>query len=72
MTYDELFAFDHAADAAAEGQVQAELRWAQAGKYTYSLYYMSNSYMGCDQDYNFSIETGEAANGDEGSGLDSN
>ena len=44
----------------------------RAGKYTYSLYYMSNSYMGWDQEYNFSMEIGEATSGDEGSGLDSN
>lgn len=25
------------------------------GEYTYTLYYMSDSYMGCDQEYKFNI-----------------
>ena len=39
--------------------------------YSYSLYFMSDSYMGCDQEYKFSLDIGEAGSGDEGSGSES-
>lgn len=29
------------------------------GKHDYTLYYMSDSYLGCDQEYKFSIEVGD-------------
>lgn len=29
------------------------------GHYEYTLYYMSDSYMGCDQEYKFSINVGD-------------
>merc|ERR1711973_35721 len=41
------------------------------GKYSYSLYYMSDSYMGCDQEYKFNLDIGEAGSGGEESGSDS-
>jgi len=41
------------------------------GKYSYSLYFMSDSYMGCDQEYKFNLEIGEAGSGGEESGSDS-
>ncbi|XP_037092466.1 putative U5 small nuclear ribonucleoprotein 200 kDa helicase [Pollicipes pollicipes] len=37
------------------------------GKHTYVLYFMSDSYMGCDQEYKFSLQVGEA-DSDSGSG----
>ena len=42
----------------------------RAGQHNYSLYYMSDSYCGCDQEYKFSLEVGEARAG-EGSGSES-
>merc|ERR1712211_194830 len=33
------------------------------GKYSYSLYFMSDSYMGCDQEYKFNLDIGEAGVG---------
>merc|ERR1711899_58288 len=41
------------------------------GKYSYSLYFMSDSYMGCDQEYKFNLDIGEAGSGGEESGSDS-
>merc|ERR1711976_863001 len=32
----------------------------RAGQYSYSLYFMSDSYMGCDQEYKFNLDIGEA------------
>ncbi|KAL3205212.1 hypothetical protein MRX96_011115 [Rhipicephalus microplus] len=29
------------------------------GDHTYTLYYMSDSYMGCDQEYRFTIHVGQ-------------
>merc|ERR1712032_1318349 len=40
-------------------------------KYSYSLYFMSDSYMGCDQEYKFNLEIGEAGSAGEDSGSDS-
>ena len=39
------------------------------GQYSYSLYFMSDSYMGCDQEYKFNLDIGEAR--EDGSGTDS-
>ena len=39
--------------------------------FSYSLYFMSDSYMGCDQEYKFNLDIGEAGSGDEGSGSES-
>ncbi|CAK9183443.1 unnamed protein product [Ilex paraguariensis] len=41
---------------------------AEAGKKTYTLYFMCDSYMGCDQEYSFSIDVKEAAGLDDDSG----
>ena len=38
---------------------------------SYSLYFMSDSYMGCDQEYKFNLDIGEAGSGGEESGSDS-
>ncbi|KAK2558441.1 U5 small nuclear ribonucleoprotein 200 kDa helicase [Acropora cervicornis] len=38
------------------------------GTYSYTLFFMCDSYMGCDQEYPFKINVGEAASGDEESG----
>jgi pre-mRNA-splicing helicase BRR2 len=39
--------------------------------FSYSLYFMSDSYMGCDQEYKFDLTIGEAGSADEGSGSES-
>ena len=39
------------------------------GRYHYVLYYMSDAYMGCDQEYKFSIDVREAES-DSGSDSD--
>ena len=41
------------------------------GRHAYVLYYMSDSYMGCDQEYKFSVDVHEAESGSD-SGSDSN
>lgn len=38
------------------------------GHYSYTLFFMCDTYMGCDQEYPFKINVGEAASGDEDSG----
>ncbi|CAL0310752.1 unnamed protein product [Lupinus luteus] len=42
---------------------------ADAGKKSYVLYFMCDSYLGCDQEYGFNLDVKEA-NGDEDSGRD--
>ncbi|XP_030527383.2 DExH-box ATP-dependent RNA helicase DExH12-like [Rhodamnia argentea] len=37
----------------------------EAGKKTYSLYFMCDSYLGCDQEYNFTVDVGEPMAADE-------
>ncbi|KAK4591715.1 hypothetical protein RGQ29_016236 [Quercus rubra] len=41
---------------------------ADAGKKPYTLYFMCDSYLGCDQEYSFSVDIKEAAGPDEDSG----
>jgi len=41
------------------------------GNYSYSLYYMCDSYMGCDQEYKFSLDIKEPESGGEESGSES-
>ncbi|GMY20968.1 DExH-box ATP-dependent RNA helicase DExH12-like [Fagus crenata] len=41
---------------------------ADAGKKPYTLYFMCDSYLGCDQEYNFNVDIKEAAGPDEDSG----
>jgi pre-mRNA-splicing helicase BRR2 len=41
---------------------------ADTGRKSYTLYFMCDSYLGCDQEYNFSVDVGEAAGPDEDSG----
>ncbi|XP_042508721.1 DExH-box ATP-dependent RNA helicase DExH12-like [Macadamia integrifolia] len=38
---------------------------AEAGEKSYTLYYMCDSYMGCDQEYEFSLDVREAGAGDD-------
>ncbi|KAL6146910.1 hypothetical protein ACLB2K_057586 [Fragaria x ananassa] len=35
---------------------------AEAGKKTYTLYFMCDSYLGCDEEHNFTVDVKEAAN----------
>ncbi|KAJ4702368.1 DExH-box ATP-dependent RNA helicase [Melia azedarach] len=41
---------------------------AEAGKKTYMLYFMCDSYLGCDQEYSFTVDVKEAGGADEDSG----
>jgi len=41
------------------------------GNYSYSLYFMCDSYMGCDQEYKFSLDIKEPESGGEESGSES-
>ena len=43
----------------------------RAGQYIYSLYYMSDNYCGCDQEYKFSLDISESRE-EDGSGSESN
>ena len=38
---------------------------ANPGQHSYTIYFMSDSYMGCDQEYKFTIDVKEAAGSDE-------
>ncbi|EOY19725.1 U5 small nuclear ribonucleoprotein helicase, putative isoform 2 [Theobroma cacao] len=40
----------------------------EAAKKAYTLYFMCDSYLGCDQEYNFTVDAKEAAGPDEDSG----
>ena len=42
---------------------------ADAGRKSYSLYFMCDSYLGCDQEYGFTVDV-NADGGDEDSGRD--
>lgn len=49
-------------------KLKAKLDFAapsEAGKKSYTIYLMCDSYMGCDQEYNFTLDVKEAADGDE-------
>ena len=35
------------------------------GKYSYTLFFMSDSYLGCDQEYKINLDIGEARSGGE-------
>jgi pre-mRNA-splicing helicase BRR2 len=41
------------------------------GNYEYTLYFMSDCFMGCDQEYKFSVDVGDYQSEDEESGSDS-
>ncbi|KAI7987180.1 DExH-box ATP-dependent RNA helicase DExH12 [Camellia lanceoleosa] len=40
----------------------------EAGNKTYTLYFMCDSYMGCDQEYNFALDVKEAGAIEDNSG----
>jgi pre-mRNA-splicing helicase BRR2 len=42
-----------------------------AGHHTYTLYFMSDAYLGCDQEYKFSIHVGDIQSGESDSDSDS-
>uniref|UniRef100_A0A2P2L2Z5 RNA helicase n=1 Tax=Rhizophora mucronata TaxID=61149 RepID=A0A2P2L2Z5_RHIMU len=43
---------------------------AEAGRKSYTLYFMCDSYLGCDQEYSFTADVNEAAAPDEDSGME--
>ncbi|XP_041017696.1 DExH-box ATP-dependent RNA helicase DExH12 [Juglans microcarpa x Juglans regia] len=51
-----------------KSKVKLDFAPAEAGKKTYTLYFMCDSYLGCDQEYTFTVNVREAAGPDEDSG----
>lgn len=50
-----------------KAKVKLDFVAPKAGSYAYTLYLMSDSYLGCDQEYELSIDVAEA-NSDEEEG----
>ncbi|KAK3020100.1 hypothetical protein RJ639_003724 [Escallonia herrerae] len=44
-----------------KSKVKLDFTVGEPGKHTYTLYFMCDSYMGCDQEYTFSVDVKEAA-----------
>lgn len=55
----------------AKAKVKLDFVAPSAGKYNYTIFFMSDAYMGCDQEYKFSIDVTEGDSGSEDSGSDS-
>jgi pre-mRNA-splicing helicase BRR2 len=53
-----------------KSKVKLDFAPAEAGKKMYTLYFMCDSYLGCDQEYTFTVDVKEAAGPDEDSGED--
>ncbi|GAB6023297.1 hypothetical protein CHUAL_008104 [Chamberlinius hualienensis] len=54
-----------------KAQVKLDFVAPAPGRYSYTLYFMSDSYMGCDQEYEISIDVLPAESDDSGSSSDS-
>jgi len=54
-----------------KAKVKLDFMAPSPGKHTYTLFFMSDAYMGCDQEYKFSIDVHKAASSGEESGSDS-
>jgi pre-mRNA-splicing helicase BRR2 len=50
---------------AAKAKVKLEFTAPEPGSYAYTLFLMSDSYLGCDQEYPVQLEVGEAADDDD-------
>jgi len=48
-----------------KSKVRLEFMAPSAGRHSYTLFFMSDAYMGCDQEYKFSIEVREGDSGSE-------
>jgi len=44
----------------ARSKLKLEFVAPEPGDYEYTLFFMSDSYLGCDQEYEFSLKIGEA------------
>ena len=54
-----------------KAKVKLDFVAPSAGKHSYTLYFMSDAYMGCDQEYKFSVDIKDAESGsDSGSESD--
>ena len=42
-----------------KAKVKLDFVAPEAGKHSYNLYFMSDAYMGCDQEYKFSLDVKE-------------
>jgi len=48
-----------------KAKVRLEFIAPSSGKHSYTLFFMSDAYMGCDQEYKFSIDVHEGDSGSE-------
>ena len=48
-----------------KAKVRLEFIAPSAGRHGYTLFFMSDAYMGCDQEYKFSIDVHDADSGSE-------
>ena len=48
-----------------KAKVKLEFTAPEPGEYAYKLYLMSDSYLGCDQEYELKLKVGEAVEDDE-------
>lgn len=54
-----------------KAKVKLDFVAPSAGRHTYTLYFMSDAYLGCDQEYKFTIDVAEYEEGDsESSGME--
>ncbi len=54
-----------------KAKVKLDFVAPSAGKHSYTLYFMSDAYMGCDQEYKFTVDIKEMESGSEESGSES-
>jgi pre-mRNA-splicing helicase BRR2 len=54
-----------------KAKVKLDFLAPSPGRHAYTLYFMSDGYMGCDQEYKFDISVHEADSDESGSGSDS-
>lgn len=54
-----------------KAKVKLDFVAPSSGKHSYTLFFMSDAYMGCDQEYKFAIDVREAVSASEGSDSES-
>lgn len=55
-----------------KAKVKLDFLAPSVGRHSYTVYFMSDSYMGCDQEYKISIDVKEGGESSDDSGSDSN
>ena len=53
-----------------KAKVRLDFMAPATGRHSYVLFYMSDAYMGCDQEYKFTIDSREPDSGSDDSGSD--